>query len=156
MAAQEQKPRKRIVPQLIVASPTKLPDAYDGLPPPSPQLQVTDLREQAAFAKEHLGLDRKIYVDLRPYQESNKAVNWKQVGGGRERDGSAAPAAARPPPPAPSVRPLRAAAAAQGPRRQAGGQGASGRARRGPRRWDGPPGGSGALVVVTSRAQALF
>lgn len=95
MATQE-KPRKRIVPQLIAASPTKLPDAYEGLPPPSPQLQVTDLREQAEFAKEHLGLDRKIYVDLRPYQEHNKAVNWKQV---RPRAGRERGACCRPAPP---------------------------------------------------------
>lgn len=69
--------RKRITPQLVVASPSKDEELADDAAQAQP---ITNLKEQAALGKEQLGLNRKIYVDLSALNDENKEINWKQVG----------------------------------------------------------------------------
>lgn len=120
--------RKRIVPQLVVASPEgkgELGDAPGGEAwPAAPRLS---LPEQARIGKEALGLDRKIYVDLSNVDEKSRVLNYKQVGWGQPSACSCcrrrptrlletSTAASIPPSDAP---PTAAPAAAQGARRAA-------------------------------------
>jgi hypothetical protein len=81
--AQPAKPRRRIVAQLvsspletrrdIVEAPTDAPgsSALPGLP--TPQL---DQPAQSKWAEEHLGKDRKVFVDL---NINGVEVDWKQA-----------------------------------------------------------------------------
>eukprot|EP00887_Chlorella_sp_A99_P002055 scaffold18.g2055.t1 len=83
--------RKRIVPQLVVTSPSA--PEQDDAAEAARQAPITDLREQAELAREKLGPDRKIYIDLDALVDENKQVNWKQLL--KERGVRRAPAAAK-------------------------------------------------------------
>ncbi|KAL4443795.1 hypothetical protein ABPG75_011532 [Micractinium tetrahymenae] len=80
MAAQAQKPRKRIVPQLITNPGSQDRDEeaalLAGQPEAAPQPAV-DQREQSEWAREHLGPDRKVFLDLSALQ--NTEIDWKQI-----------------------------------------------------------------------------
>ncbi len=71
------KPRRRIVPQQVVSSPTS--PAPESLQIAPQAVLVTDLRKQAELAASLLGPGRKIWVDLKPYQDSSEEVNWRKV-----------------------------------------------------------------------------
>ena len=83
MAAAEanKKPRRRIVP-LLVSSPTSdrgLGGFGDGEAPAAPALLPArppqDQRQQSEWAREHLGPERKVFVDLTASQD----VDWRKV-----------------------------------------------------------------------------
>ena len=73
----EPKPRKRIVAQLIVSPTHEREGAIAAVPEEAPQAVQLDQKEQAEWAREHLGPDRKVFVDLTA--AANKEVDWKQV-----------------------------------------------------------------------------
>ena len=72
--SEPQKRRRRIVPQQIT-SPTKNTQSIaHALSCP---INV-DLREQSRKGRE-LGPGRKLWVDLKPYQNEKRQVNWKRL-----------------------------------------------------------------------------
>ncbi|KAL4442016.1 hypothetical protein ABPG77_011277 [Micractinium sp. CCAP 211/92] len=80
MAAQAQKPRRRIVPQLITSPNSQdrdddallIAEKAEAAAPPA-----VDQREQSEWAREHLGPDRKVFLDLSAL--SNTEIDWKQI-----------------------------------------------------------------------------
>lgn len=80
MAAQAQKPRRRIVPQLITSPSSQDRDEDALLAAAQPEAAVPpaiDQREQSEWARENLGPDRKVFLDLSAL--SNTEIDWKQV-----------------------------------------------------------------------------
>lgn len=89
MAAQAQKPRRRIVPQLITSPSSQDRDADALLTAEQPQAApppAVDQREQSEWARENLGPDRKVFLDLSAL--SNTEIDWKQVRTRRRRAGA--------------------------------------------------------------------
>ena len=83
MAAPDAKPRRRIVPQML-ASPSSErliefgePGGAGSAAPAPPEVQQ-DQQAQAEWAREHLGPDRKVFLDLTT--ADNKEVDWRKVG----------------------------------------------------------------------------
>ena len=76
--------RKRIVPQLVTSpeSVRPLEEAADEPALPEPAAPGAQ-RDAAAWAREHLGPDRRVFVDI----NAAKEVDWRQV---RGRAGGAA------------------------------------------------------------------
>lgn len=75
------KPRKRIVAQLVI-SPTSGDRPQELTEDPATEVApvaAEKQRDQSAWAKEHLGAERKVFVDLT--DTANKEVNWRQVRG---------------------------------------------------------------------------
>lgn len=82
------KPRRRIVPEQVVLSPSSPASPHPAQPPSQPPLHALDLQQQAALAPTLLGPGRKVWVDLRAYQ--GQEVDWRKVGGPGERAGGRA------------------------------------------------------------------
>lgn len=83
MAADARKQRRRIVPQLVVSPSAddrraQVEDAGTGNEPAGPIL-LQKQREQSDWAREHLGPDRKVFLDLTDVA-ANKEVDWRKVG----------------------------------------------------------------------------
>lgn len=83
------KPRRRIVPQMLASPSSERPIEFGdvggaaaaGTAPPEVQ---QDQQAQAEWARENLGLDRKVFLDLTT--ADNKEVDWRKV---RLREGGA-------------------------------------------------------------------
>lgn len=83
MAQPAAKQRRRIVPEQIVSPGAddrraQLEEAGTGSEPAGPIL-LQKQREQAEWAREHLGPDRKVFLDLTDVA-ANKEVDWRKVG----------------------------------------------------------------------------
>lgn len=88
MAQPQAKQRRRIVPQLVLSPgadgrQAELEDAAAGVEPAGP-IQVQKQREQSEWAREHLGPDRKVFLDLTDVA-ANKEVDWRKVGAAGRR-----------------------------------------------------------------------
>ncbi len=81
--AQQKPARRRIVPEQIVSPGAddrraQLEEAGAGSEPAGPIL-LQKQREQAEWAREHLGPERKVFLDLTDVA-ANKEVDWRKVG----------------------------------------------------------------------------
>lgn len=77
------KPRRRIVPIQIAASPTIVSNQAtvdDEAHVEEVCPGGADLQAQAEYAAANLGADRKLYVDLSGLEPSKPMVDWKEVG----------------------------------------------------------------------------
>ena len=94
------KPRRRIVPQMLASPSSERPIEFGdvggaaaaGTAPPEVQ---QDQQAQAEWARENLGLDRKVFLDLTTAE--NKEVDWRKVrlrGGGSQEVITVAPPSA--------------------------------------------------------------
>lgn len=76
MSSQQQKQKRRIVPQLVMSPTGASKHKIDALSGP---LRVQNLQEEAKVAKRILGPGRKVYVNLTPYQRERKQVSWRKL-----------------------------------------------------------------------------
>lgn len=76
MNSQQQKQKRRIVPQLVTSPAGANKHKIDTLSGP---LRVQNLQEESKVAKEILGPGRKVYVNLTPFQQERKQVSWRKL-----------------------------------------------------------------------------
>lgn len=70
----EPKKRRRIVPEAITSPTSKQKSSFNALNAPI----IVDLKDQAEKGRK-LGPGRKIYVNLAPFQNDHKQVNWRRL-----------------------------------------------------------------------------